>query len=206
MPPAPEPPTEQVAALGSTLAALASTPDDLDLLDDYAELLDVGPEVLGPLLLIVLVEPLAGAQILPVGHACPGLTFRVDADLDLRVVLPEELQFYDHETDTYSSSPPPPPAPADPQPGERPAAMTGNVAALGMTLNALASSASDRHYLRLAADALHQVSAETGALLLTVLVEPLAGAQISLVPCVQPGTSISIDDDLRLHVAAPFDQ
>jgi hypothetical protein len=84
--------------------------------------------------------------------------------------------------------------------------VAANVAALGTTLNALASSASDRHYLRLAADAVHQISTETGALLLTVLVEALAGAQISLLPRVRPGTSISVDDDLRVDVVAPSDR
>ncbi len=53
MPTAPEP-SEQVAAIGFTMAALASTPDERDMLDAFADLLDVGPEVLGPLLLIVL--------------------------------------------------------------------------------------------------------------------------------------------------------
>lgn len=197
-------PSEQVAAIGSTMAALASTPDERDMLDAFADLLDVGSEVLGPLLLIVLFEPLAGAQFAPVGHACPGVAFRVDADLDLRVVFPDEVQFYDSDTDTYTSSPPQPTPPPDPPPGWQPTPVPLNVAALGATLTSLTSATStDRRHLQMAADVLHQAAAQTSSFLVTVLVQPVDGAQIRLTSDVRPGTSIRIDDELQVRVDVP---
>lgn len=73
-----------VRALGERLAALADSPDDLECLEMFAQLLEVGPESTGPLLLSVLVEP-RGAQVLMVGHPCPGLTLQVDDDLRLQL-------------------------------------------------------------------------------------------------------------------------
>ena len=81
----PEPQTDLVANLGATLAALAISSDDLGCLDMFAQALDVGTDAMGPLLLTVLVEPLAGAQIAMVGHVRPGTVFRVDADLQVRL-------------------------------------------------------------------------------------------------------------------------
>jgi hypothetical protein len=203
MPTAPEP-SEQVAAIGFTMAALASTPDERDMLDAFADLLDVGPEVLGPLLLIVLFEPLAGAQFAPAGHACPGLAFRVDADLDLRVVFPDEVQFYDSDTDTYTSAPPQRTPPPDPPPGWQPTPVPGNVAALGATLTSLTSATSiDRRHLQMAADVLHQAAVQTSPFLVTVLVQAVDGAQIRLTTDVRPGTSIRIDDELQVRVHVP---
>ena len=117
--PHPDPRADNVTKLGTNLSGLASTPDDRDLLAAFADLLDVGTDSLGPLLLLVLVEPLAGAQIVPVGHACPGLTFRVNDHLDLRLILDEPIEFYDHDTDTFSRTPPKasqPPAPQQVEP------------------------------------------------------------------------------------------
>jgi hypothetical protein len=84
----PEPPTEHVANLGATLTKLARSSDDRDCLDVFADALNVGTDVMGPLLLTVLVEPLAGAQIAMVGHVCRGMTLQVDADLEVRLIQP----------------------------------------------------------------------------------------------------------------------
>lgn len=195
--PHPDPQTGNVTKLGTNLSGLASTPDDRDLLAAFADLLDVGTDSLGPLLLLVLVEPLAGAQIIPVGHACPGLTFRVNDHLDLRLILDEPIEFYDHDTGTSSRTPPKAFQPPAPQQVEPPAPLPHNVAALGTTLIGLASSDHDRDCLHLFADALQGTEA-IGPLLLTVLVEPLAGAQIGVVNHVRPGLTIRIDDNLQV--------
>ena len=92
----PEPPTGHVARLGATLTALATSPDDRDCLEVFAELLNVGNDAMRPLLLSVVVEPLAGAQILMVGHVRPGFTLQVDADLQVRLV---QLWFPETERD-----------------------------------------------------------------------------------------------------------
>ena len=203
MPSAPEP-SEHVATIGSTMAALASTPDERDMLDAFADLLEAGPEALGPLLLIVLFEPLAGAQFAPVGHACPGLAFRVTADLDLRVVFPDEVQFYDSDTDTYTSAPPQCTPPPDLPRGWQPTPVPVSVAALGATLTSLTSATSiDRRHLQMAADVLHQAAAQTSPFLVTVLVQAVDGTQIRLATDVRPGTTIRVDDELQVRVHLP---
>ena len=197
-------PGEQVTAIGFVMAALASTPDERDMLDDFADLLEVGPDALGPLLLIALYEPLAGAQFAPVGHACPGLMFLVDADLDLRVVLPDDLQFYDADTDTYTSAPPRRTLPPDPSAGWQPEPVPINVATLGTTLRGLTKPSSiDRHHLQMAAVALHRASAHARPFLITMLVRRVDDAQIRLTTDVRPGTTIRIDDELKVHVHPP---
>ena len=50
-------------AVGATLTALASSSDDRDCIDVFANALDVGTEAKGPLLLTVLVEPLASSTL-----------------------------------------------------------------------------------------------------------------------------------------------
>jgi hypothetical protein len=200
---APEP-SEQVAAIGATMAALASTPDERDMLDAFADLLDEGPEVLGPLLLIVLFEPLAGAQFAPVGHARPGVAFRVDADLDLRLVFPDEVQFYDSDTGTYTGASPKRTLPKDPPPRWQPPPVPVTVAALGATLTSRTSATGiDRRHLQMAADVLHQAAAQTSPFLVALLVQAVDGAQIRLKTDVRPGTSIRIDDKLHVRVHVP---
>ena len=81
---------------------------------------------------------------------------------------------------------------------EPPSPLPHNVAALGTTLDGLASSVHDRDCLQLFADELYQGTEAIDPLLLTVLVEPLAGAQIGVVNCVPPGLTIRIDDDLQI--------
>ena len=196
--PHPDPGADSVSNLGATLSGLASTPGDRDLLAAFAELVDVGTDRLGPLLLLVLIEPLAGAQIIPVGHACPGLAFRVNGHLDLRLVLDEPIEFYDHDTDSYSRTPPKASQPSAPQRVGPPSPPPHNVAALGTTLASLASSAHDRDCLQLFADELYQGTEAIDPLLLTVLIEPLAGAQIGMINFVRPGLTIRIDDDLQI--------
>jgi hypothetical protein len=90
----PAQPTDHVANLGATLTALAKSPEDQDCLEVFAELLHLGTDELRPHLFTVLLEPAGGAQILTIGHACPGLTLQVDADLEVR--LP---QLWFQETD-----------------------------------------------------------------------------------------------------------
>lgn len=186
------------------MAALASTTDERDMLDAFGDFLDIGPEVLGPLLLIVLFEPLAGAQFAPVGHACPGVAFRVDADLDLRVVFPDEVQFYDSDTGTYTGAPSQRTPANDPPPGWQPTPVPVNVAALGATLTRRTSATSiDRRHLQMAADVLHDAAAQTSPFLVTVLVQADDGAEIRLTTDVCPGTSIRIDDELHVRVHVP---
>jgi hypothetical protein len=78
-------PTDNVADLGATLSALAITPDHRGCLEVFAELVKLKSDSTRPHLLTVLLEPTGGAQILTIGHACPGLTVQVDADLRLSV-------------------------------------------------------------------------------------------------------------------------
>lgn len=89
-------PTDNVADLGATLAALAHTPDHRDCLEVFADLLTLESDPTRPHLLTVLLEPTGGAQILTIGHACPGLTVQVDADLQLSV---PQIWFGEHEGD-----------------------------------------------------------------------------------------------------------
>ena len=84
--PNPDLPADCVVHLGATLSALAVSPEDRDCLDVFAEALSDGHEGVWPLLFTVLVEPLAGAQIITVGHVRPGMTFQVDADLQVRLI------------------------------------------------------------------------------------------------------------------------
>lgn len=81
----PELPSERVANLGTTLNAMANTPESRDCLEVFAELVSLETDAMRPHLLTVLVEPAGGVQILTIGHACPGLTVQVDDDLRLRV-------------------------------------------------------------------------------------------------------------------------
>lgn len=90
-------PTDQVADLGTALSALANTPADRECLEVFADLLNLKSDATRPHLLTVLVEPTGGAQILTIGHACPGLTIQVDADLQLSV---PQLWFGEHESTT----------------------------------------------------------------------------------------------------------
>lgn len=89
------PPTDHVADLGPALDALANTPAHRDCLEVFADLLNLDGEATGPHLLTVLLEPTGGAQILTIGHACPGLTVQVDADLRLSV---PQIWFGEHES------------------------------------------------------------------------------------------------------------
>lgn len=84
----PDLPTTNVSALGATLTSLASSSNDRDCLEVFADLLNVENEAMWPLLLNVVVEPLAGAQVLMVGHVRPGMTLQIDADLEVRLVQP----------------------------------------------------------------------------------------------------------------------
>lgn len=84
--PTPKPPTANVTALGATLTNLSRSEDDRDCLEVFAELLDTNSEGLWPLMLNVIVEPVAGAQILVVGHVRPGMTLQLDKDLEAQVV------------------------------------------------------------------------------------------------------------------------
>jgi hypothetical protein len=91
------PPTSHsVADLGATLTALANTPDHRDCLEVFAELVNLENDATRPHLLAVLLEPAGGAQILTIGHACPGLTVQVDADLQLSV---PQIWFGEHDGD-----------------------------------------------------------------------------------------------------------
>ncbi|HEY8652587.1 MAG TPA: hypothetical protein VIL87_05755 [Dermatophilaceae bacterium] len=81
-----EPPIDHVADLGATFTALASSSDDLDCLEVFANAQNVGTDEMGPLLFNVLVEPLAEAQILMIGRVRPGMTILVDADLQIRAI------------------------------------------------------------------------------------------------------------------------
>lgn len=81
-----ESPIDHVADLGATLTALASSSDDLDCLEVFANAQNVGTDEMGPLLFNVLVEPLAEAQILMIGRVRPGMTILVDADLQTRAI------------------------------------------------------------------------------------------------------------------------
>ena len=89
------PPKDQVANLGTALNALASTPADRDCLEVFADLLNLKSDATRPHLLMVLLQPTGGAQILTTGHACPGLTVQVDANLQLSV---PQLWFGEHES------------------------------------------------------------------------------------------------------------
>ena len=89
-------PPDQVARLGATLAALANTPDDRDCLEVFADLLNLKSDATRPHLLTVLLEPTGGAQILTIGHACPGLTVQLDTDLQLSV---PQIWFGEHGSD-----------------------------------------------------------------------------------------------------------
>lgn len=84
--PTPEPPTAKVTTLGGMLTTLARSEDDRDCLEVFAELLDTKNEGLWPLMLNVIVEPVAGAQILMIGHVRPGMTLQLDKDLESQVV------------------------------------------------------------------------------------------------------------------------
>ena len=92
----PPPTTDHVATLGATLSALANTSDHRDCLEVFAELLNLKSDPTRPHLLTVLLEPTGGAQILAVGHARPGLTVQVDANLQLSV---PQIWFGEHEDD-----------------------------------------------------------------------------------------------------------
>ena len=80
-----QPPTDNLANLGARLAALANSSDDWACLEVFARLLNLERDGTRPHLLSVLLQPEGGAQILTVGHACPGLTLQVDANLELDV-------------------------------------------------------------------------------------------------------------------------
>jgi hypothetical protein len=88
-------PKDQVADLGTALLALANTPADRDCLEVFADLLNLKSDATRPHLLTVLLEPTGGAQILTIGHARPGLTVQVDADLHLSV---PQIWFGEHES------------------------------------------------------------------------------------------------------------
>jgi hypothetical protein len=183
--------------MGAALAALASTREDRYLLEAFAELLDVGTDVVGPLLLIILVEPLGGAQVVTVGHASPGLMhFQIDPDLELRLVLHEELVFL--EGDPRSG--PPPKQEAEPDRGASLEWIPVNVRQLGPRLCSVADSRADQRYLEMFANALAATTHSTQALLLTVLVKPEGGAQIDMVAPARPGMSMEIDDELQVQV------
>jgi hypothetical protein len=74
------PPADHVLRLGDALSAAARTADDRDCLEMFAELLSLESEGGRPHLLTVLLKPDGGAQILMIGHACPGLTLQVGTD------------------------------------------------------------------------------------------------------------------------------
>lgn len=84
----PEPATPYVQELGPRLTDLATSAEDRDCLETFAQALDNKYEAVWPLLLTVVVEPLAGAQMVMVGHVRPGMTFQLDADLQLRLIRP----------------------------------------------------------------------------------------------------------------------
>jgi|BarGraNGADG00212_1021973.scaffolds.fasta_scaffold115673_2 hypothetical protein len=77
-----ESPIDHVADLGATLTALASSSDDLDCLEVFANAQNVGTDEMGPLLFNVLVE----AQILMIGRVRPCMTILVDANLQIRAI------------------------------------------------------------------------------------------------------------------------
>lgn len=77
--------THNIANLGATLAALARSPADRECLEVFANLVAVKNDALRPHLLTVLLEPQGTAQIFMVGHACPGLTLQLDADLEISI-------------------------------------------------------------------------------------------------------------------------
>lgn len=89
----PAPPRDHVADLGPALRASAGTPDDRDCLEVFADLLNRERDATRPHLLTVLLGPTGRAQILTIGHACPGLTVQVDDDLQLSV---PQLWFGEH--------------------------------------------------------------------------------------------------------------
>lgn len=90
----PPPPTDHVLRLGSALSAAARTADDRDCLEMFAELLSLESDGGRPHLLTVLLESDGGAQVLMIGHACPGLTLQVGAEYS---VDPVQLWFGETE-------------------------------------------------------------------------------------------------------------
>lgn len=90
----PRPATDHVVRLGSALNAAARTAEHRDCLEVFAELLSLESDGGRPHLLTVLLEPDGGAQILMIGHACPGLTLQVGADYS---VDPVQLWFGETE-------------------------------------------------------------------------------------------------------------
>lgn len=193
----PPPASSNIAEMGAALAALASTREDRYLLEAFADFLDVGTDAVWPLQLIILVEPLGGAQIVTVGHASPGLGyFRIDPDLELRLVLREELVFLDGDPRT---GPPRKPRP-EPDPAASPEPVPVNVRELGPRLWSIASSGAHQNCLEMFANALASTTLLAEALLLTVLVGPGGGAQIDMVTPASPGISVEIDDDLQVQV------
>jgi hypothetical protein len=100
----PPSPTNDVLRLGDALTAAARTPDDRECLEMFAELLSLESDGGRPHLLTVLLEPDGAAQILMIGHACPGLTVQVGAD---HSVNPVQLWFDPTEdlTDRWPAPP-----------------------------------------------------------------------------------------------------
>lgn len=77
---------------------------------------------------------------------------------------------------------------------------TPNVSTLGARLTGLARSADDLDCLEVFADLLHHPTQPTWPLLLTVVVEPLGGAEILTAGHVRPGMTLQLDRDLELRV------
>ena len=183
--------------MGAALAALASTREDRYLLEAFADFLDAGTDAVLPLQLIILVEPLGGAQIVTVGHASPDIGyFRIDPDLELRLVLHEELVFLDGDPRTG----PPRKSRPEPDPAASPEPVPVNVRELGPRLFSVASSGAHQHDLEMFANMLASTTLLTEALLLSVLVGSAGGAQIDMVAPARPGVSVEIDDDLHVQV------
>ena len=74
---------DAVTKLGASLASITRSDDELGCLEVFAEIIESGPD--HPMLLGVIVTP-GRAQILTIGNPDPGLTIRVDGDLDFDVV------------------------------------------------------------------------------------------------------------------------
>lgn len=91
MPAETAPTPEAVARLGANLAAISRSEDELDCLEVFAEIVESG--LAHPMLLGVIVTS-GSARILTIGNPHPGLTLRVDDDLDFDVV---KLWLDDHD-------------------------------------------------------------------------------------------------------------
>lgn len=87
-------PAPELANFGALLAASAKNDGHLDCLEVFAQLLQLDEDDGRPHLMTVLLEPGGEVQVVTIGHAGPGLTIQVNAELELDV---PQLWFGDRE-------------------------------------------------------------------------------------------------------------